>query len=388
MPLRIVIWVLAGALTGTAAAAILALLMPGAEIAWRFTGTGGLLAAGCLALLPAVRSWESGRPSFFSCVAMVVIGLAMAIGLSAIWWETLLGRTGFDADRLWVSDLLVVAWLLVAWLPLRLVPHPWWRRPASISLGFLSAAFLLFGAEVLDIWSGDEARRGWVLLGFAPVMGTLALPFPVGRRTIWRWARWLGIATAIAAIGMLMVVLPFSGGLNSLSERTETIATALSSIAVTVAVGVALELAKGPPWRVWIHRITVAIVATEGVLVTISMGQSDDVTVILPLALIAVVGLVTAILLDATERMAERRGRAVATLSEVRLSCPRCGKSQTMALDRVARCDGCGLGIEVRVRQEECLRCGYSRIGLPEGAACPECGAPGAAGRGSEASLA
>lgn len=384
MPARIVVWLLVSALAGTAVSAILALVMPGADIAWRFTGTGGLLAAGCLALLPAVRSWESERPSLFSRVATASIGTAMAIGLMAIW-STTFGRSGFDAERLWATDLLLGGWLLLSWLPLRLFGIPKWKWPAGIALAMVSLGFLFFAAEVLRLWTGDEARRGFVLLGFAPLMGTLALPSPADRRSIWTWGRWIGIPAAVAAIATLMIVLPLVWSDPVPSGEIVRTVIALTSIAVTVAVGLALDLAKGPPWKVWIHRLTIGTVALEGVLVTLSVDGVAGADVTIPLGLVAIVGLVTAVLLDAVGRMAERKRQAVASLAEVRLACPRCGKSQAVALDRLARCDRCGLGIEVRVRQDECLRCGYPRFGLPAGADCPECGAPEAEGRGSEA---
>lgn len=391
MPVRIVIWLLGAALAGTAMAAILALLMPNAEMAWRFTGTGGLLAAACLASLPAVRSWESGRPSIYSRVASVVIAAALTIGLAAIWLEAIIGRTGFDADRLWVTDLLLGCWLLLAWLPCRLLPNPWWRRTAIVVLAMVSTAFLLFVVEVLNLWSGDSGNRGSMLLSYAPLLGALALPSPTDHRSIWRWGRWVGVAAAITAIGSLMVVLPSRWDDPGLTADIVQAVTALSAIALLAAVGVALELAKGPPWRKWVHRCTIGLVALEGALVTLSVEQLVGAEVIVPLGLVAVVGLVTAVLLDAVGRNAERKARAVATLTDVRLSCPRCGRSQTVGIGRVGRCERCGLGIEVRVRQDECLRCGYSRTGMSVDATCPECGAAGAAGSdglGSDARIA
>lgn len=388
MPLRLVIWLLAFALAGTAAAAILALLMPNAEAAWKLTGTGGLLATSCLASLPAVRAWETGRPSIYSRVASVVIAGALAIGLAAIWWEPIFGRTGFDADRLWVTDLLLGSWLLLVWLPFRLLNSPWWRRPAIVVLATVSAAFLLFVFEVLDLWSGDSGNRGSMLLSYAPLLGALALPSPPDRRSIWRWGRWLGLASAVTAIGSLLVVLPSRWDDPRLTADIVQALTALTAIAVLAAVGVALELAKGPPWRTWVHRCTIGLVALEGALVTLSVEDLVGPQVIVPLGLVAVVGLVAAVLLDAVGRIAERKARAVATLTDVRLSCPRCLRSQTVGIGRVARCERCGLGIEVRVRQDECLKCGYPRTGLSADATCPECGAAGNDGLGSDARIA
>jgi Zn finger protein HypA/HybF involved in hydrogenase expression len=391
MPARIVIWLLGGALLGTAVAAILALLMPNAEAAWRLTGTGGLLAASCLASLPAVRSWESGRPSIYSRVASVVIAGALAIGLAAIWWEPIVGRTGFEADRLWVTDLLLGFWLLLVWLPCRLLPNPWWRRTAIVVLAMVSAAFLLFVVEVLQLWSGDSGSRGSMLLTYAPLLGALALPSPADHRSIWRWGRWLGVAAAVTAMGTLLVALPSRWDDPRLAAGLVQAVTALTAIALLAAVGVALELAKGPPWRKWVQRITIGLVALEGALVTLSVEQLVGPEVIVPLGLVTVVGLVAAVLLDAVGRIAERKARAVATLTDVRLSCPRCGKSQAIGLGRVGRCERCGLGIEVRVQQDECLRCGYSRVGLSADATCPECGAAGATvtdGLGSDARIA
>lgn len=315
----------------------------------------------------------------------------MAIGLAAIWLEPIFGRTGFDADRLWVTDLLLGFWLLLAWLPCRLLPNPWWRRTAIVVLAMVSAAFLLFVAEVLDLWSGDSGARGSMLLSYAPLLGALALPSSADRRSMWRWGRWLGIAAAVMAIGTLLVALPSRWDDPRMAAGLVQAVTALTAIALLAAVGVALELAKGPPWRRWVHRFTIGVVALEGALVTLSVEQLVGPEVIVPLGLVAVVGLVTAVLLDAIGRNSERKARAVATMTDVRLSCPRCGRSQTVGIGRVGRCERCGLGIEVQVRQDECLRCGYSRVGLSADATCPECGAAGATGNdglGSDARIA
>jgi len=323
------------------------------------------------------RRWEQGLWTPFLRVYLVVVPAVVAIGLFGIWGGHVLGvPTGMVAWRLVV---VLVGWFVVAAWPLWMLKSDRLRSAARTALALVTAAFLYWGLVLFGVVpDSSDGVRVLVLLAAAPVLGAMSLGMPPGA-SVWRWARWVGWIAAIGSLGILMVELPWTWD-DRMDVRYRTLATGLAAAAITVATGVALECAHGPPWRVWVHRITIAMLALEGSLATfvasweIPFGEREAL-IFLSMSLLVLVGLAGSAVLDAAGRASERGTMAVAALRDVRLSCPRCGRSQVLPLSVAARCDRCGLGIEVTVRQESCLRCGYSRVGLAPDMACPECGA-------------
>jgi hypothetical protein len=385
MSRNLVIRALFVALGGVALSALAALVAPGSTIASKLIGTSVVLGLLCLLLLPIARRWEHGSWTPLARAYVVVVPTAAGLGVAAIWWEAVFGPSLWIEWRLaWLASLLM-AWMLLAALPLRLLTVDRTRRPARVTLLAVSAAFVWWSLAIFElVSSGDDGGRGWVLLLAAPVYGALSLPIPpTVERSVWRAFRWIGVAAAIGATGILLVELPWTWTPGPVLEHW-TLVVGLAATAVTVAAGVALESAKGPPWRQWVHRVTVGMLALEGALLTIMVDASLLVgdrweTALVSLGILTLVGLATSVVLDAAGRAAERAKGAVAALSEVRLACPRCGRSQSLPLGTATACGRCGLVIEVTVRQDQCLACGYSRTGLAPSTACPECGAAGAA---------
>ena len=372
------------ALGGVAIAALAALFAPGTSIAGRLTGTSVILGLGCLAFLPMTRQWQQGAWTPFLRAYVAVVPSVAVIGTVAIWWTTFFGPSVWMEWRLGWLALLLVAWLVMATLPLRMMNSDRVRRAGLVALVAISTAFAIWVLAIFElIPTGDGGGRGWVVLIGSPVFGALSLPIPAeSGRSVWRPMRWLGLAAAIGAVGLLFVELPWNWTPDHRFEHW-SLAVGLAAGAITVATGVALESAMGPPWRRWVHRATVGVLALEGALVTMTVDASLPVadrweTVLVSLGLLTLVGIATSAVLDAAGRAAERARGAVAMLSDVRLTCPRCGRSHVFPLGVATPCDRCGLIVEVRVQQDRCLACGYSRTGLATGTACPECGAPGA----------
>lgn len=372
------------ALGGVALSALAALVVPWSSIAGKLTGTSAVLGLLCLALLPITRRWESGTWTPLLRVYITVIPIAAAIMVVSIWWQLVFGPSLWIEWRLVWLALLLVAWIAAASLPLRLLNAERLRVPARVSLLAVSIGFTLWILAMFElIPDGDDGSRGWIVLLSSPVLGALSLPIPAeAARSVWRWLRWAGMAAAIGAVAILLVELPWTRTWDDQFEYW-TLTMGLASTAVTVATGVALESAKGPPWRRWVHRCTVGTLALEATIATMLVQESASIpdrwaTALVSLGLLTLVGLATSVVLDAAGRAAERAGGAVAALVEIRLSCPRCGRSQVVPLGSPASCGRCGLVIEVSVRQDQCLACGYPRTGLPPTSACPECGAAGA----------
>jgi hypothetical protein len=374
------------ALAGVALSALAALIAPGTTLAGKLIGSSVILGLACLGLLPVTRGWEQGTWTPFLRAYVGVVPTAAALGVAAIWWETVFGPSLWLEWRLAWLAMLLVAWMVAATLPLRFLNADRVGGAARIALVAISSAFAWWSLSTLEVIpSGEGGLRGTVLFFAAPVFAALALPIPAAvGRSVWRPLRWVGGATAIGAVGILLVELPWAWTPGQRIEHW-TLAVALAATAVTIAAGVALESAKGPPWRRWVHRATVGTLGLGGALLTITLDATRPVgaemgTVLVSLGILTLVGLTTSVALDAAGRAAERARGAVAALSDVRLACPRCGRSQVLPLAAATACARCGLVIEVTVRQDQCLACGYARTGLSPSTACPECGAAGAGG--------
>lgn len=95
------------------------------------------------------------------------------------------------------------------------------------------------------------------------------------------------------------------------------------------------------------------------------------------LAILDACGTVAVPILHRVSRIQSREG-VVTTALSVSLTCPRCGRGQTVSTG-ASRC-ACGLRIRIEIEEEHCATCGYSLYRLTSDA-CPECGTPIAAAK-------
>jgi len=91
------------------------------------------------------------------------------------------------------------------------------------------------------------------------------------------------------------------------------------------------------------------------------------------LAILAVCGTLTVPILHRVSAL-RARGDIQTIELKVSLTCPRCGKTQTLPIGR-SKCSGCGLGFAIDIEEEHCSKCGYPLYKL-QSAVCPECGTP------------
>lgn len=127
-----------------------------------------------------------------------------------------------------------------------------------------------------------------------------------------------------------------------------------------------------------IRTTTVVLLAIAGLQITATLWmdihQGDDwfrlMSILLILGLCGV--LVTPVLHHLSRtRLREDVRTTNLTLS---LTCPRCQKTQEMAVGR-SKCAGCGLKFDIDIEEETCRKCGYSLFQI-QSAVCPECGTP------------
>ncbi|MGE0481853.1 MAG: hypothetical protein AB7Q17_15430 [Phycisphaerae bacterium] len=242
---------------------------------------------------------------------------------------------------------------------------------ASIALcGAIGAYILIIGQFG---WYEARVLGTTAVIGGASILAmAAAVSFESGRR------RALGAAGMLASGAALVALLALIWDLlpDTDFDVFERITASLAVVAVALPHACLLDLARLHKQYEWVRIATYGMIAALAVLicVTIWAEPRGDVwaRVIGVLAIGDVCGSIATPILHRISGIRTRE-QFVTTALELRLECPRCGKSQTLPTGW-SRC-ACGLRLRVDIEEEHCARCGYS-LYRATGGVCPECGTP------------
>jgi ribosomal protein L37E len=138
-----------------------------------------------------------------------------------------------------------------------------------------------------------------------------------------------------------------------------------------------LSLARLKTQWNWVRTLTAVAIGLLALQISASIGwhmSSDE-----WYRGMGVLGIVVAsgtIAVPILHRVSAIRLREAVRTTELALqiTCPRCGKAQTLSVGKT-KCGDCGLGFTIEIEEENCKKCGYPLYKI-ESAVCPECGEP------------
>jgi len=374
---RILLRILLVALALAALAGVVGVLAAGGKTVWQIVWTAGVTAVAVGIMFPF--SWmidkQKWRAGGLGGMIWAVVAYLLATGLI---WE-------FGAFGSWrvqeCVGLTLVSWILCglpAVILLAFAGIPQGRIAAWTGVWLAAGVFCLFlvavWKSVITGWSGSDAwwESAMALAGIGVlVVANLAHAGMNDRR----WWRWAGIAAAAAAwlvaeAGILQ---------HTSSPLGRQMLTALASLAgvlglANLALLVPLE---GLQRLVRSGTIAAAAVCAGAINLLVYFDTPWDEEIWRRAAagsgIVAGCGSLALLVLARINRRVEYRPDEGAVLAtEVALVCPRCSKSQKIALGGAA-CKACGLRIEITIEEPRCPKCGYLLYML-QSPVCPECG--------------
>lgn len=346
---KVLLRVVFGSLALAACFGAAAVIFAGQDTLWRVVGTCFATAAGALLLF-----WSSGlvardetrRPGALA-TALVLAEYLLTLGQI---WE-LFGSADEQA-ALTMLHLALTGLPAVAFLALE-------RRPAAalaarVGVAVCAADFALLMAGVWGSGVGNPRFEGnhWfdvsaslAAFGFLAVLSLLG----AGRdRRHWRWA---GVAAAAVgfAVSTREILLEV--------QRTSDLLVCMATVAVVVAHANAMMQCRLKPGQRWLLAATVGAAVATGVFVDLGRLTEPWQEELLgrlagAAAIIAGCGTLALLVLARLNRNLPRPGLTASDVREIALTCPLCGTKQTIPVGE-GRCAACGLGIAVRLVQDE-----------------------------------
>ena len=372
------------------------------ELSWRIMGSTILAAVTCGLMIPvAPREGASGMDLLQRTVFGYLV-IAFAISMTMMW-DLVGGRRG--ESLLWIWMMVGVPSLTIAVMALRN------RRREDRSLALAErvaitgayATMAITTAVDLIIFSSSAGVEESLLVGFSCVGGTVVascsaigqrrmslerlmpLPSPAqSDRALGSLGIWTGIAwTVLSIITVFERAASWGAGLPTSQSQLLPIAVLCVTVALPCAIwcGLGISRVTGPA-RYLRHSSAASALALGVVLSYVSMATAwfgetfrGDTVGRLVGALI-VVGISS--LLAALVMMRLSMGRRIAAepIESLDWTCPRCATRTTISLGQHC-CAGCGLTVQIDLRDDRCPACAYDLRGQPAGAStCPECGRP------------
>ena len=260
--------------------------------------------------------WDLDHSDEEMIISAVVIGLTAPFGMTFLVLKNLrpmwiAGRFGMAA---WVAVLML--FLIATWVPGSYRQSiPWWETGWAVAL---------YGS-----------------LGFASLAG---LP-----RLALSW-RWIGVATSF--LGWTLAMIAIWGD----SQDPGDLIVVITSVAVVfghTALALLTPLKSGQAWILW---GTVAAMVFGAVFLDLEviLDKAGSLSMYGRLAgaggIVASCGSLALVILASLNRSkAPPPKTEFAEIDSIRLTCPQCGKQQTVPLSR-ASCEACGLKIHVEVQ--------------------------------------
>ncbi|MFQ5429598.1 MAG: hypothetical protein ACE5E1_04730 [Phycisphaerae bacterium] len=230
-------------------------------------------------------------------------------------------------------------------------------RMGNFEARVLGTVATVTGVSLLALGASiPTVRRTWHPLGPTAIVASL-LPLPLTVFLIWSNPRTLGYRMV--------------GSVEDWTGTAWTLAVALTLIGL-------LSLARlKPAWNLARLATVAVILLLAGQIIWIIFGRGylpdpwDRVMGIL--VILVSCGVIAVPILHRVSAIPTRTEVFTAKLS-LSLTCPRCGKSQQLAIGS-SSCADCGLRFRIEIEEEACRRCGYPLYKI-ESAVCPECGTP------------
>jgi len=358
---------------------VLAVLFSAHETAWRVVGTmfATAVAAGLLMWTSAMSERERTQAAGLLGMGTVVVEWMLAELLIwdanawfgwGWWFEERVGLTMFFGAATTIWTMLALAC----------------RKRQGFALASVSGLVLAGLVAVLwlaGLWwpvegqYGSFAKSAEMILGSAgaiAMMGALGCLLVV-RFSMRRW--WVWIALLCGAIALAMLLTAIWMDINQSNGTVECLIT-VTAIGVFWNLLRQVQLLYEQQWVVW---ATMAATAVTGLLLDVVIvldKQHADVDMLGRLASSAGIltgcGMLAIVVLTRLNRH-DIRPTEMPPVETMTVVCPVCQKKQTLKIGE-ARCAGCGLGFEIKVKEPRCPQCNYLLFML-QSDRCPECGA-------------
>ena len=211
-------------------------------------------------------------------------------------------------------------------------------------------------------------------VGGASILG-LAAAIPWERRR-WHPIGLLGILAAASALVLILLLIWLPTPQRQPEWFVKSVLIACVAAVALPHIGL-ISLARLRRGYEWVRKATVAVIAL--LAAQMSFVVITDIDGDLMFRLMGILGISDAcgtIAVPILHRISaiQKRESVVTTELMLSLTCPRCSKTQQLAVGR-SRCTGCGLQFSIEIEEEHCRTCGYALYKLTS-PTCPECGTP------------
>jgi hypothetical protein len=336
--LRAILWMLGAA----AVLGVLSVLTGSFEVVGRVAGTAAITGIAAALLVPLLPYLDDEKKWRIGLLGTASVFAAYFLGMPSIW------EIGYRPIESALAGVVVALMMPVGLIAMQLT-HTANTRVAGWSTAALYAAALtLFLFAVWGDWKNDERlfQTGFILLGFGSLgIASLVNAF-TGDGRHWRW---IGVAFAVIVAAVSIQCVWTRSYLDSAWIVT------LASIPAVVAHANLSMLAPLQGGQVWWRIGTIAAAAVTAAALDTEMWINDAgrLTFVGRVALAA--GIVTStgtLAMAIFTRLNQSASGAPrprdGAPAQIALTCPQCGKSQTIPLDEPFRCD-CGVQIRVQI---------------------------------------
>lgn len=254
------------------------------------------------------------------------------------------------------------------------------KTQRTLLLSFIGS---ISSCGLVGIWCLLLGSWGWLeerILGTTAAVGGASI-LGLAAAIPWEGRRWrpIGPAGMIAAASALFLIILLIWAPWWLWRPEWFVKSTLIACVAAVAlphIGL-LSLARLQRGYEWVRVATVSAIALlAGLITLLIIAEFGDDLLFRIMGMLGIADACGTIAVPILHRISGLHKRESVRTTELALTltCPRCSKTQQLAVGR-SRCGGCGLRFSIDIEEEHCGKCGYSLYKL-ESAVCPECGTP------------